>query len=48
MNFLDGAQAKHLLIVFAAGIVGGLIVVLVDNYVVMKLESAVGVTPGQA
>lgn len=47
-SVVDGLAPKHILLTFAVGIIAGFAIVVVDNYVVQKLEAAVGVTPGAA
>lgn len=47
-ELVDGLGPKHIALTFLGGIVAGIFIVLVDNFVVQKLETAVGVTPGAA
>lgn len=43
---LDGIGAKHLLQLAALGLVAGIVAYAVDTYLIARVESAVGVTPG--
>lgn len=46
MNFLEQLDGRDLLIVFATATLAGFLFVYVDNYVLAKVETAVGIPAG--
>lgn len=45
---VDGLTIKHILLALAVGVAAGFFIVVLDQFVVQKVESAVGLTPSTA
>lgn len=48
MMSMDGFSLKHLGMAFAVAVVAGVMISLLDSYVIQRAESAVGLVPSQA
>lgn len=46
--FSDGFSLKHLGMAFGVAVIAGVMVSLLDSYVVQRAEAAVGLVPSQA
>lgn len=47
-EYLSNIGPKHLLGVFAVGVVAGLLIVVLDNAAIQRVEAAAGIVPSAA